>query len=334
MKTAFVVQSAGVLRRDGARVVVEVGHEEKGRLATEELEQLVVMGDLTLTPAVIDLLVERGVDVVLLTRNGRFRARVGRGATGNVRLRLAQYELVAREPARCLGLARAFVAAKVSNQRVLLLRQARRGGAARFASAARAMRACLAQLPLASTLDEVRGIEGAAASVYFRAFGLAFDDPAFRFEKRTRRPPLDPVNALLSLGYTLLLERVRGAVEAVGLDPELGVLHAPQAGRPSLVLDLMEELRTPLVDALVVAAVNLGAIEPGHFEDAGPGEPVVVRREGLRRFAELFGRRLERRVRPAGSEERVTFRHLMFRQAQAFARAVSQGETYSGYMVR
>lgn len=334
MKTAFVVQDAGVLRREGARVVVEAGHEVKGRLATEELEQLVVMGDVTLTPAVIDLLVERGVDVVLLTRNGRFRARVGRGATGNVRLRLAQYEVVAQRPDRCLALAKGFVAAKVANQRVLLLRQARRGGDPRLTSAARAMRACLAQLPMAATLDEVRGVEGAAASAYFRAFGLAFDEPVFRFERRSRRPPLDPVNALLSLGYTLLLERVRGAVEAVGLDTELGVLHAPQAGRPSLVLDLMEELRTPLVDALVVAAVHLGAIEPGHFEDAGPGEPVVVRREGLRRFAQLFGRRLERRVRPVGAEERVTFRHLMLRQAQAFARAVTQGEAYQGYVVR
>jgi CRISPR-associated protein Cas1 len=196
------------------------------------------------------------------------------------------------------------------------------------------MQACAAQLALAETLDEVRGVEGAAASLYFRAYALGFEEPAFRFEKRTRRPPMDPVNALLSLGYTLLLERVRGAAEAVGLDTELGVLHAPQAGRPSLVLDLMEELRTPLVDALVWAAVHLGAIEPGHFEDAGPGEPVVVRKEGLRRFAQLFGRRLERRVRPVGAEERVTFRHLMLRQAQAFARAVLHGESYQGYVVR
>lgn len=334
MKTAFVIQDAGVVRREGARLVVEAGREEKGRLATESLEQLVVMGEVTLTPAAIDLLVERSIDVVLLTRRGRFRARVGRGATGNVQLRLAQYALATGPDARRLELARAFVAAKVANQRVLLLRQARRAEEARFGAAARAMQACLAQVPGAATPDQLRGIEGAAASAYFRAFAWAFTEPAFAFERRTRRPPLDPINALLSLGYTLLLERVRGALEAVGLDTELGLLHAPQGGRPSLALDLMEEFRAPLVDALVVAAVHMGSITPEHFEDAGPGEPVVVRRDGLRRFAQLFGRRLERRVRPPGSEERVTFRHLMFRQAQALARAISGEQSYRGYVVR
>jgi CRISPR-associated protein Cas1 len=332
MKTAFIVQDTGVLRRDGARLAVQVGREVRASLPTEELEQLVVAGDVTLTPAVIDLLAERGVDTVLLSRNGRFRARLGRGASGNVSLRLAQYRVVTGGEG--LPLAKAVVAAKVANQRALLLRHARRRNDPVLDSPARAMAACLAQLDGAATADEVRGIEGAAAAVYFRAFSRLLDDEAFHFERRSRRPPLDPANALLSLGYTVLLERVRGAVEAVGLDPELGVLHAPQANRPSLVLDLMEELRTPLVDALVVAAFNLGALGREHFEDAGPGEPVVVRPEGLRRFFQLFGRRLERRVRPAGAEERVTFRGLMLRQAQAAARWFSKGEPYQGYVVR
>jgi CRISPR-associated protein Cas1 len=332
MKSVFIVQPAGVLRREGARIVVQAGHEVRARVPTEELEHLVVAGDLTLTPAVIDLLAERGVDTVLLTRHGRFRARVGRGASGNVTLRLAQYRVVVESEG--LPLARALVTAKVGNQRALLLRHARRRSEPMLDSAARAMNACLTQVGFAETADELRGIEGAAASAYFRSFSHLIDDAAFHFEKRSRRPPLDPVNALLSLGYTALLERVRGAVETVGLDPELGVLHAPQANRPSLVLDLMEEFRTPLVDALVVAALNLGAVGREHFEDAGDGEPVVIRPEGLRRFFQLFGRRLERRVRPSGSEERVTFRMLMLRQAQAAARWFAKRETYQGYTVR
>ena len=332
MKTVFIVQDAGVLRREGARLVLQAGQSVRARIATEELEQLVIAGDVTLTPAVIDLLAARGVDTVLLTRHGRFRARVGRGASGNVKLRLAQYRVVSAGTG--LPLAKAVVAAKVANQRALLLRHARRRNEPLLDAPARAMAACLAQLGFAETADEVRGVEGAAASAYFRSFSRLIDDEAFHFERRSRRPPLDPANALLSLGYTALLERVRGAVETVGLDPELGVLHAPQANRPSLVLDLMEELRTPLVDALVVAALNMGALGREHFEDAGPGEPVVIRPEGMRRFFQLFGRRLERRVRPAGAEERVTFRALMLRQAQAAARWFAKGEPYQGYVVR
>jgi CRISPR-associated protein Cas1 len=334
VRTVFVVQDSGVLRREGARIIVQSGKEVLARLQTEELEQLVVVGDLTLTPAVIDLLAQREVDTVLLSRHGRFRARVGRSATGNVKLRLTQYALATGGLERKIALAKGFVAAKVHNQCALLSRGTRRSDDPRLPRAIAAMQAVLLQVPEAATMDELRGLEGAAAAAYFKAFGALLKAEGFAFEKRSRRPPMDPVNALLSLGYTLLAERIRGAVETVGLDPELGVLHEPENGRPALVLDLEEEFRAPVVDALVVAAINLGAIRPEHFEDAGAGEPVVVRREGLRQFFTLFGRRLERKVKPSPAEDRLSFRGILLRQAQAVGRYCLKGEPYAGFVVR
>ena len=180
------------------------------------------------------------------------------------------------------------------------------------------MRATLERLGEKTTVDEVRGCEGAAAAAYFRAFGRLIDVPAFAFDVRSRRPPMDPTNALLSLGYTFLFNVVESAVHVVGLDPYLGALHAPEAGRASLVCDLQEEFRTPIVDALVIAAIAHGAMLPGDFEDAGEGEPVVMKQEALRTFATLFERRLARPVLYNG--KRCPWRMVVEQQVRRMAR--------------
>ena len=333
MNTAYIVQQGGMLRREGERLVVWSAGRAVSKLPVTGLEQLVVVGNLALTAEAIDLLVGHGVDTVLLTSTGRYRARIGRAPAGNVRLRLAQYAL-AGDATRCLCFAAQVVRAKVWNQRAFLQRIARRSEDPRLPPAIDALAAALEGLSTATTLDEVRGYEGAAAASYFRAFGASLIGAGFSFDVRRRRPPPDPVNALLSLGYTLLLRRVESAAAVVGLDPFLGVLHAPEAGRPSLALDLVEPFRAPVVDALVVAALNKGAIRPDHFEGEGPEAPVSITREGLRTFVGLFARRLEREIRDPALGRRLPFREVLVEQARRFARFVSGAPSFEGFTAR
>jgi len=196
------------------------------------------------------------------------------------------------------------------------------------------MRAAAERLDRCSTLDEIRGCEGSAAASYFRVFGTLIDTAGFRFDGRNRRPPMDPVNALLSLGYTLLANAVEAAVHVVGLDPYLGALHSPETGRPSLVCDLQEELRAPVVDALVLAAIHRKAIEAGDFEDAGEGEPVLMKTEAVKTMARLFERRLLRGVRYEPAGVRLSWRGVIEQQARAMARCFLKGAAYEPFTPR
>jgi len=153
-------------------------------------------------------------------------------------------------------------------------------------------------------------------------FGGLLRAPGFHFDGRNRRPPMDPVNALLSFGYTILSNAVEAAVSVVGLDAFLGALHAPAAGRPSLVCDLVEEFRAPVVDALVVGAINVAEVTPEDFEDAGPGEPVVVRREALCTVLRLLERRLTSPVHYAPLGKKLPYREVLLQQARHLARVV------------
>lgn len=335
MRTVYVTYPAATLRREGGVLAVHKAGKRIAQVRPHDVEQLVLMGNVVLTPAALDLLIEKGIDTVFLSHSGRYRGRIVHTLSGNVRLRLAQYDRL-RDEATALATAKAIVAAKVRNMRAFLLRFSRRNGRTDGQRKALAsMRACEARLELSATLDQVRGCEGSAAAAYFRCFGDAILAEGFSFDGRNRRPPLDPVNALLSLGYTLLANAVEAAVNIVGLDPYLGTLHALEANRPSLVCDLEEELRAVVVDALVVAAVNKRVLQPGDFEDAGPGEPVVIRREAVTRFVGLVERRLRSPVLYEPQGRRLTWRGVIEQQARAFARFVlGHDEAYRPYLAR
>ncbi|MFO0649313.1 MAG: CRISPR-associated endonuclease Cas1 [Polyangiales bacterium] len=333
-EVVYITRTGAVLRREGAKLQVWAARTREAEFAVEGVEQVVLIGGVTVTPAAMDLLLERGIDTVLLTQHGRFRGRITAAGTGNVRLRLAQYAM-ACDPAKTLDAARRFVAAKVHNQRVMLLRHLRRHGDDEVVEASvRAMRAALERLALCDDLDTLRGCEGSAAAAYFRAFGRLLRAEGLRFDGRNRRPPVDPVNALLSFGYTLLANVVEAAVARVGLDPYLGALHAPEAGRPSLVCDLMEEFRAAIVDPLVVSGVNQRAFKPEDFEDAGPGEPVVMKHETVRWLLTLFERRMARTTPYGRDEAQRAWRDVIEQQARAFARHVAGREAYEGYRMR
>ena len=272
LNTIYVTSEDAWLRKDGANLVVEIDGAERGRAPLHLLDGVVSFGRAGVSPALMAACAEAGITLSHLTPNGRFLARVEGQRTGNVLLRRTQYR-AADDVARAVPIVRAVVAAKSANQRAVVRRALRDHGEAMDETAQAAL--ALAERRLtdggrralaAENVAELRGIEGEAAANYFGIFDhlVRGDGEVFRFHGRSRRPPLTRMNALLSFLYAMLGHDCCSALEAHGLDPQVGFLHADRPGRTSLALDLMEELRPVLADRLALSLVNrrqLGAAE-------------------------------------------------------------------------
>lgn len=268
--TLYVTSPDVYLSLDGENIVLLREQSELGRIPLHNLEDVVCFGYKGVSPALMGACAERGIGLCFLTQHGRFLCRINGPVRGNVLLRETQY-LRAMEEAQSLAMARSFLLGKIYNGRWCLERVKRdhpmRIDAERIDGAIKQMRSALNDLEQAQSRSELMGIEGIAAKAYFGAFSqmILRNEETFAFEGRTRRPPLDPVNAMLSFAYTLLGNEIAGALEAVGLDPAVGYLHTVRPGRASLALDLLEELRAPLADRFVITQINLGIFTARDF---------------------------------------------------------------------
>lgn len=255
------------------------------RVPLEAVDGLVLLGGAQITTQALDACARRGVRIAALRMNGSIRFVVHGPTSGNVHLRTAQFEAVT-DDARSLAVAKSIVAAKLQNSRQVVGRWARDQKAPdeseQLASRATQIAERIGRLPDAQTADAVRGIEGDAARIYFRALRIALASSPFEFSGRTRRPPRDPVNALLGFCYGMLVTECIGAAESVGLDFQMGCFHRPRAGRPSLALDLAEEFRA-LTDRFVVTLVRRRQIGPEDF-DHTPGGAVYLSDDGRTRL--------------------------------------------------
>jgi CRISPR-associated protein Cas1 len=278
LNTIYVTSEDAWLRKDGENIVVEVEGAERGRAPLHMIGGVVCFSRPGASPALMAACAEAGIALSFLTPNGRFLARVEGPRTGNVLLRRTQYRM-ADDPARTVPVVRGIATAKAANQRTVLRRALRDHGgkmndAARGAVEAAELRlGHIAQRAAAAgDIAILRGHEGDAAMTYFSVFGamIQSDRAAFHFHGRSRRPPLDRVNALLSFLYAMLGHDCRAALESVGLDPQVGFLHTDRPGRASLALDLMEELRPVLADRLVLTLINRGQLKANDFtQDEG-----------------------------------------------------------------
>ncbi len=292
------------------------------RVPLHLLDGIVAFGSGGASPELLAACGDRNVSISFLGRTGRFLARLEGPTSGNVLLRRAQYR-AADDPGRRTAIARNVVLAKLVNARRVLQRGLRdhpeRTESA--AGAVAAMARSLAALERATDVDVVRGIEGDAARTYFGVFGVlvTHPDPAFRFRGRTRRPPQDPVNAMLSFAYTLLCHDIRSALETVGLDPQVGYLHTDRPGRPSLALDLMEELRPMLCDRLVLSLINRRQIAPDDFEVEETGG-VYMKEDARKTLLASWHRRKEEQIEHPFLGERCTIGLIPHIQARLLAR--------------
>lgn len=270
LNTLYVTSQGTYLSKDGECVVVRTEDGHKRRFPVHVLDGIVCFGNVLCSPFLLGHCGEAGLAVSFLSERGRFLAGVRGPQSGNVLLRRAQYRL-ADDPAEGARLARAVIAGKVANSRAVLRRCLRdhsdRVDGAAIGQAVTVLDDCAARLRMPVDMDEARGMEGRAAAAYFDVFGhlILADDPSFAFDGRNRRPPLDAVNCLLSFIYTLLAHDVRSALEAVGLDPQVGFLHRDRPGRPGLALDLMEEFRPFLADRLALSLINRAEVRGRGF---------------------------------------------------------------------
>lgn len=271
LNTLYVTTQSSYLARDGETVLVRQGKETKLRIPIHTLSGIVCFGQVSCSPPLLGLCGSRGVTVSFLSEQGKFLARVHGPVSGNVLLRREQYRQ-ADSQEKSAGIARFIVAAKISNSRTALLRAAREHenpeASAALSEVATTLSRSLQALSSDLPLESIRGIEGDAARNYFSVFDhfITAQKDSFYFLERTRRPPMDPMNALLSFLYTLLVHDVSSALEGVGLDPAVGFLHRDRPGRPSLALDLMEELRPMLADRVALNLVNRLQVQGKQFE--------------------------------------------------------------------
>ena len=324
LNTLFVLTENAYLSLDGENVVVQVEGEEKGRFPLHALDGILCFSYAGASPALMGACVERDVELSFMRPGGRFLARACGRTRGNVLLRKTQYR-VSEDAGASLAIGRNMLIGKVYNARWVLERATRDHALSvvveRLKRASGALKGALARLEDADGADRLRGIEGDAAADYFGAFNelILSGDEAFVFHGRSRRPPLDPVNAMLSFAYAILASNCASALEAVGLDPYVGFVHTDRPGRESLALDLMEELRPVLADRVVLSCINSRIVNAQMFEKSASGA-VMLDEDGRRAFLKAWQDRKKETLTHPFLREKIPWGLVPYVQALLLAR--------------
>lgn len=331
METIYVLETGTYLRREGNTLKVVKGDTVIEQIPVEGLKKLTLIGYVSLSAGVLDFLIQNRVETVFMTPTGRFRARLAVDEHRHVALRKAQYLLLSNEDF-ALKTARLLVQGKIRNMTNFLLLRARQYKSEALRIGAVKLKAAGETATGIPNLDKLRGLEGNTARTYFQLFQALIRNPVFEFKGRNRRPPLDPVNALLSFVYTMLTNEVLSAINACGLDPYLGSLHEISYGRPSLACDLVEEYRTFLGDRLVLGLINKKAVFPGDFvyrknapanfldeREMKEKRPVEMKPSINRAFVSSYENMMNRTITYGEPKTKTSYRLLMLHQARAFS---------------
>lgn len=300
LNTLYVQTQGTYLRLDHETLKLEVEREVRFQVPLHHLGGVVVFGNVLISPFLIHRCAQDGRSLVWLTENGQFKARLAGSTTGNVLLRRVQHTALDK-PEVALPIARHIVAGKLQNARSVVMRAAREavdgGDRTILSNTAKVHADAIRNSESAADMDKLRGVEGYAAKSYFASFTnmVRANRTAFALTERSKRPPRDPINAMLSFVYTLLANECIAACEGVGLDPQMGFLHALRPGRPSLALDLMEELRAPLADRLVLTLINRGQIKPDDFTDR-PGGAIYLTDDARKTLLTAYQKRKQEEV--------------------------------------
>lgn len=315
MTVLYLSEQGATLRMSGERFLVTKGGETLAETPALKIEQVVIFGNGLLTPQTMDYLLKNNIDVSFLTLSGRYRGRLQPPLSNHLALRRAQYE-AGGDNALCLEYSKAIVTAKIKNSTHLLIKKGRKSETAKQCDK---LRRLLRQVPKARDLDRLRGIEGSASVAYFEAF-RGFFKKDMGFHCRIKHPPTDPVNIVLSLGYTLLYNLFHGMIDTVGMDPFLGFLHQPRYGHASLASDLMEALRAPVIDTLVLRVFNLGILQEKDF--TRKDGKVIFEKEGVKRYLEAYDDRVRTRRRVEREGKVLDFKQTVEGECRHLARVL------------
>ena len=349
MAILYLTDQGATLTKQGNRLLITKQGQTLQWVHAFKVEQVVVMGHIQLSPGAIAFLLQEGIDTVFLSFYGKYRGRLISQFGKNVELRRRQF-LKLDDPGIRLSLARAYVRGKLNNCRIFLRRQNLGLNQPDLTKTIHQLRRLARQVETCDSIDSLMGVEGAGAAAYFGCFNHLLRVEDISFAGRNRRPPRDPVNVLLSLGYTLLANVVQTQVHVAGLDPYLGCLHGVEYGRPSLVLDLMEEFRPVLVDAVVVTVINKRIIRPTDFyrpEEQEPAAfdfaeteprrenyPILLAHTGMKKFITHFEARLNLKCLYLPTGQRLTYRQICLEQVRHLIRCLNEDTDYTSFAYR
>lgn len=334
LNTLYVTRQESYVHKERETIVIKNKDEKLGQFPALTIGNILCFGQISVSPFLMGYCGERGIGLAFFTEYGRFLANVQGKQTGNVLLRRTQYRW-ADDEERSLGIARLMLAAKIANSRAVLMREVRNHGEkAVFQDAIGKLATSLRRMRQAASLEEARGMEGDAANGYFGVFSELLRAPEFQFGGRVRRPPKDPVNALLSFAYSLVTNECASALQGVGLDPYVGFLHQDRPGRLSLALDLLEEFRAAWADRFVLTLVNRRQVKMNDFATEASGA-VRLTDAARKEFLTAWQERKQVEIMHPYLQESVPIGLLPHAQAMLLARHL-RGDTefYPPYTTR
>lgn len=319
MGTVYITQDDAFIGKTDERLHVKAQKQTLLDVPLIKVDGVVVLGRASISPAAIAELLQRNIPLSFLTGTGKYLGRLEPELTKNIFVRSAQWQ-AAGESEQALHVTRGFIRGKLKNYRNALLRRDREDSEVDLQTAITRIEQAIAPLDKTATINSLRGLEGAGSAAYFGVFDQMIRAEGFKFETRRRRPPTDPVNSLLSFGYALLRHDVQGAVNIVGFDPYLGYLHVQRYGRPGLALDLMEEFRPVVVDAMVLSAINRRSLATADFTTEPLSGAVSLSDEGRRTFLRLYEQKKQSQFKHPVLGRKCTYQEAFEIQARLLAK--------------
>jgi len=328
MGTVYITQEDAFIGKIDERLNVKFDKKTILDVPLIKVDGVVVLGRATVSPATISELLERHIPLTFLTETGRYLGRLEPELAKNIFVRQAQWQ-AAGESNQAIHLVQGFVRGKLKNYRNILIRRQRECTNLDLSNSITRLEQAIAPIDTTQSINSLRGLEGAGSAAYFGCFNELIRTTEFTFSNRVRRPPTDPVNSLLSFGYSLLRHDVQGAINIVGFDPYLGYLHCERYGRPALALDLMEEFRPLVVDAVVLSALNKRLLIPTDFVAEPLSGAVSLTSEGRKTFLRLYAQKKQSEFKHPVLGRKCSYQEAFELQARLLAKyLMSETEKY------
>lgn len=332
MANIYLTEQNSILRKTGGRLIVQKEEEVLLDVQCHKIDAVLIFGNVQFTTQAVHELFEHGIEMAILTRRGKLIGQITSPSTKNIELRLAQFRRYEDAGFR-VNAARSIISGKLRNCVHVMEAFSSNHPETGLQETIQALNAFSMSVNQAKSMEELLGIEGNAARAYFQNFDkMILGD--FSFDGRKKRPPPDPVNALLSFSYTLIFNEISSLLDGMGFDPYLGYLHKPDYGRPSLACDIIEEFRSIIGDRLTLNLINNRILTPDHFHAHSTGKGVYLTREGMQKYFREYERFLQREFKSPVTGENTTFRRCFRLQAEEMARAVKEERPYQPFLAQ
>ncbi|MCX7706128.1 MAG: CRISPR-associated endonuclease Cas1 [bacterium] len=331
MATLYLIEQGAKLVKDSKKIVIEKDDKILLEVPDFKVERIFIFGNIQITTQAMKFLLESNIETSFFNLYGRLIGRLSPVESKNVYLRIQQYEKH-KDTQTVLQLAKVFVAGKIRNMKTTLSKYTSNNPETDFTQSINGLEDCLSELERKTQVSSILGVEGRASAIYFECFSKMIKKN-FEFTGRIKRPPPDPVNSLLSLGYSLITNEMMSIVSGIGFDPYIGFLHSLEYGRPSLPLDLVEEFRQPIVDRLTLELINKEILVPDDFEQVEEGG-TYLKKDARKKYFEQYEKRMQTEIFEHETNQSFTYRRIMFNQAQKLAKALLEGQPYTPFLIR